>query len=79
MDAHGVNVFDGAYNDAVVGAVAHDFHLKLFPAKHGLFNQHFADGGGINATAHDLFELITVISNAAARTAKREGWADDEW
>ena len=33
VHAHGVQVFDRADDDAVVGLVAHDFHLVLFPAE----------------------------------------------
>jgi hypothetical protein len=33
VDAHGIEVFDGADDDAVVGAVTHDFHFEFFPAE----------------------------------------------
>ena len=39
MHAHRVQVFDRADDDAVVGLIAHDFHLELFPAKQRFFDQ----------------------------------------
>ena len=44
VHAHRVQIFDGADNDAVIHLVAHDFHLKLFPAQERLFNQEFIGG-----------------------------------
>ena len=44
VDAHGVEVFDGADDDYVVVEVADDFELVLFPAEHGLFEQALVDG-----------------------------------
>jgi hypothetical protein len=41
VDAHRVEVLDAAHDDAVVGAVAHDFHLELLPADQALFDQQF--------------------------------------
>ena len=32
MHAHGVQVLDGAHDDAVASVIAHDLHLVLFPA-----------------------------------------------
>ena len=40
MHAHGVEVLDGAHDDAVAGVVTHDLHLVLFPALDGLLDQH---------------------------------------
>ena len=40
MHAHGVEILDGAYDDAVAGVVAHDLHLVLFPTLDGLLDQH---------------------------------------
>ena len=51
---------------------------QILSSQARLLDQHFADGASVHAAAHDLFELVAVIGNAAARAAKREGWADDE-
>ena len=47
MHAHGVQVFDGTDDDAVVRLVAHHFHLVLFPAQQRLFNQQLIGGRGL--------------------------------
>ena len=40
MDAHGVQVLDGADDDHVVGQVAHHLQLVLLPAQQTLLYQH---------------------------------------
>ena len=42
VHAHRVQVLDRTDDDAVVGLVAHDLHLELFPAEQGLLDQQFA-------------------------------------
>ncbi len=44
MHAHGINVFDGAHDDAVAGLIAHDLHLVFFPADDAFFHKHLAGG-----------------------------------
>ena len=78
MDAHGVHIFDGADNDAVVLLVAHNFDFDFLPAEDGLLNEHFAGHGSVKAGLADLFEVFLVVGNATAGTAKGEGGADDE-
>ena len=77
MHAHRVQVFNRADDDAVVGLVAHDFHLVLFPAEQRLFNQQLVGGRGFEATLADDFKLFRVVGNAATRAAQREAGADD--
>src|SRR5690606_31445984 len=74
---HGVEVFDGAHDDAVVGLVAHDFHLEFFPAQQRFFDEQFAGGRGFQAAPADGFEFFGVVGDAAARTAHGEAGADD--
>ncbi len=77
MDAHRIDVFDRADDDAVIRIVADDFHFILFPAENGFFDQHFVGRRNRQTIADDLFELFTVIGNAATFAAKGEAWADD--
>ena len=77
MHAHRVDIFDGTDDNAIVGLVAHDFHLVLFPAKHGFVDHHLTHGRGVEATGHDGVEFFAVISDAAAATAHGEARADD--
>ena len=79
MHAHGVEVFDGADDDAVVRTVAHDLHLELLPAEQRFLDEHLGDGRHVEAVRGDGFKLLLVVSNAAASAAERVGGADDEW
>ena len=78
VDAHGVEVFDGADDDAVVGLVAHDFHLVFLPAEQRFFDEDFVDGRKFDAALGDFFKFLAVVGDAAAGAAEREGGADDE-
>ena len=77
VDAHRIDVLDRADDDAVVLAVAHDLHLVLFPAEHGLLDQHFGRRRGFEAALHDVEELVAIVGDAAAGAAQGEGRADD--
>ena len=70
MHAHGVEILDGAHDDAVTGVVAHDLHLILFPALDGLLDQHLVGGREFQALAHDGDELLVGMRDAAAGTAE---------
>ena len=77
MHPHGVEVFDGADDDAVVRLVAHHFHLKLFPAEQRLFNQQLIGGRGFQAALANGLKLFGVVGYAATRAAEREAGAND--
>ena len=70
MHAHGVEVLDGAHDDAVAGVVTHDLHLILFPALDGLLDQHLVGGRELEALAHDGDELLVSMCDAAAGAAE---------
>ena len=78
VDAHGVEVFDGADDHAVVGAVAHDFHFEFLPAEQRFVDEDFGNGREIEAAGDDFLELLAVVGDAAALAAEGEGGADDE-
>ena len=75
MHAHGVEVFNGAHDNAVSCFIAHDFHLVFFPALDAFFHQHFAGRGKLQALAYNQVQLFAVVRNAAARAAQREAGA----
>ena len=77
MDAHRVEVFDGADDDAVVVFITHHFHLVLFPANQRFINQQLFGWGEIQAALTNLFKLFAVVGNAAAGAAHGERWTDD--
>ncbi len=78
MDAHGIEILDGADDDAVVSPVAHHLHLVLLPAKQGFLDENFRGGGGVEALGGDGLELLPVVGDAAAGAAEGEGRADDK-
>jgi hypothetical protein len=77
VDAHRVEVLDAAHDDAVVGAVADDFHLVLLPADQALLDQQFLGRRQVQPALADLLELFRVVGDAAAGAAQREAGADD--
>ena len=77
MHPHRVEVLDRADDDAVVGAVAHDFHLVFFPAEHGFFDQQLVGRAGLEAAFADGQELFAVVGDAATGTAHGERRTDD--
>ena len=78
MHAHRVKIFDGADDDGVVRLVAHHLHLKLFPAEQRLLQQHLVRRRQLQPMRGNLFKFITIIGNAAARTAEGKRRADDD-
>ena len=78
MHAHRVKIFDGADDDGVVRLVAHHLHLKLLPAEQRLLQQHLVRRRQLQPVRGNLLELVAVISDAAARTAKGKRRADDD-
>ena len=79
MHAHRVEVFDGADDDAVVGTVAHHFHLVLFPAQYRLLNQQLVGGAGFEAAFANADEFFFVVGNTAAGTAHSKRGANQRW
>ena len=77
VDAHRVDVFDGADDDRVVRLVADDLHLELLPAEKALVDQDLGNGGGVEPGLADRQIILAVIGDAAAGAAKGEGGADD--
>jgi len=77
VDAHRVEVFDGADDDAVVVFITHHFHLVLFPADQRFINQQLVGRGEIQTAFADLFELFAVVGDTAAGAAHRKGRTDD--
>ena len=72
VHAHGIQVLDGAHDDAVAGRVAHDLHLVFLPALDGLLHEHLAGRGKLQPLGDDADELILVARDAAAGAAHGE-------
>ena len=76
MNAHRIQIFDRADDDAVVRLVADHLHLVLLPAEKRLFNEHFRGGRQFKTARNDLQELVHVVGNAAASAAQRKARTD---
>src|SRR5690606_34559026 len=72
VDAHRVEVLDGADDDAIVLAVAHHLHLVLSPAEDALFDEHLVGGRRVDAAFDDGEIFFAVVGDAAAGAAKGE-------
>ncbi len=68
--AHRIEVLDGADDDDVVGEIAHQLELVLFPAEHRFFEQHFVNRREIEAAGEQFQQLFAVVGNAAAGSAR---------
>ena len=79
VDAHRIDILDGADDDGIVRLVADHLHLIFLPAQHAFFHQHFGGRAGIKAAGNDVDEFLAVIGNAAAGAAHGEAGADDRW
>ena len=78
VDAEGVDVFDGADDNDVVGAVAHEFEFVFFPAEDGFLDEDVSFGGGCEAAAGDAFEVFGGEGEAGTEAAHGEGGSDDD-
>ena len=72
MHTHRVEVFNRADDDAIVVAVAHDFHLKLFPSEQRLFNQQLVSWRCFQAPLADGFKFFGVVRNTTTGTTHGE-------
>ena len=77
VDAHWIEVLDGADNNTVTCGIAHDLHLNLFPALNGLLYQYLVLWRKQKALLNNLYELFWGVRNTAARTTKGEAWANN--
>src|SRR5690606_24446658 len=78
LDAHRVEVLDGADDDAVVVPNATSLHLALMPAEHRLLAHHLGRRPLVEAARDDLLELLAVVRDTAAASAERERRAPDD-
>ena len=75
--AHGVEIFDGADDDAVVRQIAHHLKLIFLPAERALFHQDLMDGREGDAALQDFFKFFLMVGDAAAGAAHGEAGAQD--
>ncbi len=73
VHAHRVEVLDRADHDHVIGRVAHDLVLNLFPADHRLLDEHLVHRAGVYAAQHHLVDLVGRVDLPAADAAEGRG------
>ena len=77
MNAHWIEVLDGADNNTVTCGIAHDLHLNFFPTLDGLLYQHFMLWRKQETLLNNLYKLFWGMCNATARATKSEAWANN--
>ena len=78
VDADRVDVLHVADDDAVVGAVAQDFVLDLFPAQERGLDQRLMDDARRETGRQRRAQLGLVVDEAAAGPAQRVGRPNDQ-
>ena len=78
MHAHGVQVFDGTHDNAVVCTVAHHFHFVFFPANQAFFDQQFVRGRCFQTTTANGFEFFSIVGNATTGSAQSKTGANND-
>src|SRR5829696_587473 len=78
MDAHGVYVLYGADHDDVIGEVAHDLELELFPACDAFFDEGAPHGARVEAFPDGAAKATMVLGCGPPLAAEGEARADDE-
>ena len=69
VNAHRIEVFDGADNNAIVFLVAYDFHLEFFPADDRFLDQQFLRRRSFQSALADIEKFLAVIGDAATGAA----------
>ncbi len=78
MDAHGVEVFDAADDDAVIRAVPHDLEFVFFPARDGSFDEDLGDRAGGQTSGSHVDKIVGVGGHAGSGPAQDVRGANDE-
>ena len=72
MDAHGIEVFNGADDDDVVLGVAHHLEFEFLPPDHRPLDENLPHGTGAQPPFGVGLELFPVVGNVPARAAQGE-------
>jgi len=78
VDAHGVEVLDGADDHDVVLVVAHHLKFVLLPADDRLLKEHLGDRGVLQPGAANPAQVGLVVGEARPQTAHGEGRPHDD-
>ncbi|MNZ76155.1 hypothetical protein D3C78_946530 [compost metagenome] len=78
MYTYRIEVFHITYNDAVIVRIAHNLILNFLHTGNGFLDQALADRAVTNSRCDRLAQLFLVRANAAARSAQRIGWTNND-
>ena len=78
VNAHGIEIFDGADDDEVVAVIAHDFEFVFFPAEDGFFDERFMDRAHVQGVGDGFLKFFLVVGDGAAGAAESEGGTNHE-
>ena len=72
VDAHRIEVLDGADDDHVVVGVAEQLELELLPPHQRLVDHHLVDRRDVQCAGQQLIELLRVVHHGRPRPTERE-------
>ncbi|MPM37476.1 hypothetical protein SDC9_84093 [bioreactor metagenome] len=78
VDAHRIEVFNGADDHRVALGVAHDFELVFLPAEERFLDQDLGIHARVQPALHNGEKFFLVVRDAAARAAEGEAGADNQ-
>ncbi len=78
VNAHWIEILDGADDHEVVAVIAHDFELVFFPTEDGFFDERFVNGAHIESVGDGFAKFFFVVGDGATGAAERERRANDE-
>src|SRR5579859_7216983 len=78
MNAHGIEIFDGADDHEVVAVIAHYFELVFLPSEDRFLDERFMNGTHVERVGDGFAKLFLVVSDGTACAAERKRGTDDE-
>ena len=79
VDAHRIEVLDGADDDHIVVGVAEQLELELLPPHQRLVDHHLMDRRDMQRASQQLIELLRVVHHGRPRPTERERRPDAQW
>ena len=78
VDAHGVDIFDGADDDHVVVVVAHHLQLIFLPAEQAALQHDLGGHRQVEPGGAEIFQFLAIVGDPAAGAAEGETRPDDQ-
>ena len=76
VNAHRIEILDGAHDGHVVVGITEQFEFKFLPTQKGLVNHDLVDGTQVQAALQLVFKGLFVVDHRRTSTAKRVGSSD---